>query len=46
MVSASLIAVTTMAVYMFGLNHGRTGEGLTIVKEAVAAETKTSASPV
>jgi len=46
MVSVSLIAVTTMAVYLFGLHHGRTGEGLAIVKEAVAAETKAPASPV
>jgi len=44
--SLSLIAVTTMAVYLFGLHHGRTGEGLAIVNEAVAAETKASASPV
>jgi ribonuclease Z len=46
MVSVSLIAVTTMAVYLFGLHHGRTGEGLAIVNEAVAAETKAPASPV
>ena len=43
-VSISLIAVVTVAVYVFGFHHGRTGEGLLIVKEAVAA--KSSASPV
>ena len=31
---------------MFGLHHGRTGEGLAIINEAVAAETKALASPV
>ncbi len=43
-VSISLIAVVTVAVYVFGFHHGRTNEGLLIVKEAVAA--KSSASPV
>lgn len=42
LVSASLIAVTAIAIYLLGT----TGEGLSVVKEAVAAETKSSASPV
>jgi len=44
--SVLLIAVTMVAVYLFGLHHGRTGEGITITKEAIAAQTKSSASPV
>lgn len=36
--SVLLIALTMVAVYLFGMNHGRTGEGLTIIKEAVAAQ--------
>jgi ribonuclease Z len=35
-----LITVTMVAVYLFGMHHGRTGEGLTITKEAVAADKK------
>ena len=45
-ISASLIAITTMAIYQLGIHHGRTGEGLSVVKMAVASETKSSASPV
>jgi len=33
----SLVTVMMMAVYLFGLHHGRTGEGLTITNEAIAA---------
>jgi len=41
-----LIAVTMVAVYLFGLQHGSTGKGLTITNKAIAAQTKSSASPV
>jgi len=41
-----LIATMTLAVYMVGVHHGRTGEGLAVVKDAVAAMNKPSASPV
>jgi len=40
-----LIVVTMAAVYLLGQHHGRTGEGLAIVNEAVAAQTKSSFSP-
>ncbi len=46
MTSCSLIAVMMFVVYLFGVNHGRTGEGLVVVKEAVAAVKKSPASPV
>ena len=42
LVNASLIAVTAIAIYLLGA----TGEGLSVVKEAVAAETKSTVSPV
>ena len=32
-----LIVAAMAAVYVFGLHHGRTGEGLAFGKEAVAA---------
>ena len=35
--SVLLIAVSMVAVYLFGLHHGSTGEGLAITKEAYAA---------
>jgi ribonuclease Z len=41
-----LVAAAFVAVYIAGLNHGRTGEGLAIGKEAIAAQMKSSASPV
>ena len=44
--SVLLIAVLMVAVYLFGLHHGHTGKGLTITKEAIAAQKKSSASPV
>jgi hypothetical protein len=37
--SVLLIAVTMVAVYLFGLHHGRTGEGLAITNEVMAAQT-------
>ncbi len=43
---ALLVAIAMVAVYLFGLQHGRTGEGLTIAKEAIAGQMKSSASPV
>ncbi len=42
----SLIAAIMIAVYLFGFHHGRAGEGLVVIKEAVAAENRPSASPV
>ena len=44
--SGILVAAAFVSVYLFGLHHGRTGEGLTITKEALAAQTESSASPV
>jgi ribonuclease Z len=44
--SVALITALVMAGYLFGLHHERTGEGPSVVKEAIAAETKSSASPV
>ena len=46
MTSILLIVVTMVAVYLFGQHNGRTGEGLAITTEAVAAQTKSLASPV
>jgi len=43
---ALLVAIAMVAGYLFGLQHGRTGEGLTIAKEAIAGQMKSSASPV
>ncbi len=37
-----LIATMMVAVYLFGVHHGYTGEGLAIAKEAVAAEEGTA----
>jgi len=42
----SLITVAMVAGYLFGFHHGRTGEELTITKEAVAAQTEPMLSPV
>ena len=44
--SGLLIAVAMVSIYIIGLHHGRTGEGLSIVKEVVAAQVKSSASPI
>ncbi len=41
-----LIAVTMVATYLIGLYHGRSGEGLSVTKEAVAAQTEPRVSPV
>ena len=38
--SGLLVAATIVSVYLLGLYHGRTGEGLTVTKEAVAAADK------
>ena len=47
LVGAPLIAATVIAGYLVGVHHGRAGEGLGVINEAVAAvEKKTSASPV
>ncbi len=37
-ISVSLIAAMTMAVYLFGVQHGRSGESLGVINEAVAAD--------
>ena len=42
----SVVATAVVAVVLFGLDHGRTGEGPSIVQAAVAAETKSPVSPV
>ena len=34
-VSVSLVTAMTMVVCLFGFHHGRIGEGLVVVKEAV-----------
>jgi len=39
-ISVTLIFVAVAAVYMLGMHHERTGEGLTIIKEAIAAADK------
>lgn len=44
--SGILVTAAFVSVYLFGLNLGRTGEGLTIPKEVVAAEKKPSRLPV
>ncbi len=44
--SVLLLAITIVATYLFGLYHGRTGDGFTIAKESVAAQTESWASPV
>ena len=41
-----LIAAAVVFFYLIGLYHGRSGEGLTITKEAIAAQAKSSVSPV
>jgi len=41
-----LIIAITLAVYVFGHYQGVTSDGMTVFKEAVAAENKSSASPV
>ncbi|MFB3080819.1 MAG: guanitoxin biosynthesis MBL fold metallo-hydrolase GntH [Nitrosomonadaceae bacterium] len=46
MVSMCLIIAITLAVYVFGHYQGVTSDGMTVFKEAVAAENKSSASPV
>ena len=46
MVSMCLIIAITLAVYVFGHYQGVTSDGMTVFKKAVAAENKSSASPV
>ena len=41
-----LILFTLLAVYLFGLHQGQMGQGLSIVPDAMAAQTKAPASPV
>jgi hypothetical protein len=44
--SGILVAAAFAFVYQFGLHHGKTGEALTLTKEAHAAQAESSASPV
>lgn len=44
--SILMIAVTMVAVYLLGLNHGHTGKGLAIGKEAVAAQEGTAKASI
>jgi len=44
--SVLLLAITIVATYLFGLYHGRTGGGLSVTKDSVAAQTESWASPV
>ena len=37
-ISVSLLAAMTTAVYLFGVHHGRTGEFLAVIKNADAAD--------
>ena len=41
-----LILFTILAVYLFGVRQGQMGQGLPIVPDAMAAQTKAPASPV
>jgi len=41
-----LILFTILAVYLFGVHQGQMGQGLSIVPDAMAAQTKAPASPV
>ena len=43
---ALLCTLTIVGVYMLGLHHGDTGKRLIITKEATAAQTKSSVSPI
>ena len=38
--SGILVTAAFVSVYLFGLHHGRNSEGLSITKEAIAAQTK------
>jgi len=44
--SGILVTAALVSVYLLGLNHGHTGKGLAITKEAIAAQEKSSASPI
>ena len=44
--SVFLIVITMITIYLFGLHHGQTGKGLVTAKEALAAQTNSSASSV
>lgn len=41
-----LLAITIVVTYFLGMYHGHTGDGLTIAKDSVAAQTESWASPV
>ncbi len=45
-IRAGLIALTMVAVYLFGVYHGRTGKSLDFFKQAVATETNAPVSPI
>lgn len=44
--SGILVTAAIVSIYLLGLHHGQSGEGLAITKEAIAAQEKSSASPV
>jgi len=41
-----LVTAALVSIYLLGLHHGHTGEGLAITKEAIAAESENKVSPV
>ena len=45
-ISFLLVSVMMVGVYLFGLHNGKTGKGLVFAKDAIAAQTKSLASPV
>jgi ribonuclease Z len=44
--SGILVTAAIVSIYMLGLHHGHTGEGLAITKEAIAAQSENKVSPV
>jgi len=44
--SGILVTAALVSIYLLGLHHGHTGEGLGITKEAIAAQSENKVSPV
>ncbi len=44
--SGILVMAALVSLYLLGLHHGHTGEGLAITKEAIAAQSENKVSPV
>jgi ribonuclease Z len=44
--SGILVTAALVSLYLLGLHHGHTGEGLAITKEAIAAQSENKVSPV